>query len=229
VSFTKIKIDPCGTNLYCVASMFLSHRLYNLLSYFPSVYDFPHQTVFMSVAAGASTLEHKKEKVSRVKSLLDSSLMIFSVPGSSLTVKEVQTLRRKLPETTTVSVVKNKLMARALEGTDFNAASGTLLKGSNMWFFIQEDIQGSMKVFQEFVKESNKKDTHFPMGGVIEGDLLDSAGVIAVSKLPSKKELYAKIAGSIKQVPTKLARVVKATPTKLARAIKLATEEKKEE
>jgi len=177
---------------------------------------------------GASTMEHKVAKVSRVKSLLETSQMIFSVPGSSVTVKEVQNLRRALPDTTTVSIVKNKLMARALEGTDFDVASGTLLKGSNMWFFIEEDIGSSIKVFQDFVKENNKKDTHFPLGGVIEGDLLDSAGVIAVSKLPSKKELYAKIAGSIKQVPTKLARVVKATPTKLARAIKLATEKNDE-
>jgi large subunit ribosomal protein L10 len=43
--------------------------------------------------------------------------------------------------------------------------------------------------------------------------------------LPSKQELYARIAGSILAVPTKVARVIKAPNSKLARAIKLATDE----
>jgi hypothetical protein len=50
----------------------------------------------------------------------------------------------------------------------------------------------------------------------------DKAGVIAISKLPSKIELITKIAGSIKAVPTKVARVIKAPGEKTARAIKLA-------
>ena len=176
----------------------------------------------------ASTLEGKKERAQNVKGLLEGSQMIFSAPASSLSVKQVQGLRRSLPEGTTVSVVKNKIMARALEGTEYEVASGSLLKGANMWFFIEQDIGATIKAFNAFVKESNTKDTHFPLGGVIEGQVLDGAGVDAVSKLPSKKELYAMIAGRIKAVPTKLARVIKAPNTKLARVIKLATEKNNE-
>jgi len=176
----------------------------------------------------ATTLEGKKERVSAVKELLEKSQMIYSVPGSSLTVKQVQQLRRSLPEGTTMSVVKNKLMARALEGTEFEVASGSLLKGSNMWFFIEEDIKASISALSAFTKENKKEDTHSPLGGVIEGQVLDAAAVDAVSKLPSKKELYAQIAGCINAVPTKLARAVKAPTSKLARAIKLATDKNNE-
>ena len=176
----------------------------------------------------ATTLEGKKQRVSAIKELLGKSKMIYSVPASSLTVKQVQNLRRSLPEGTTVSVVKNKVMARSLEGTEYEVGTGSLLKGANMWFFIEEDIGASIKAFNAFVKESNKKETHFPLGGVIDGQVLDSAGVDAVSKLPSKKELYAQIAGRIKAVPTKLARVIKEPNAKLARAIKLATEKNNE-
>jgi len=171
----------------------------------------------------ASTLDGKKEKVESVKGLLDTSQMIFTVPASSLTVGESQSLRRSMPEGTTISVVKNTLMNRAVEGTEYENATSELLKGSNMWFFIEEDIGASIKAWNAFAKEAGKKETHAILGGVVEGTAYDQKGIDAIGKLPSKLELYAKIAGSIKAVPTKVARVIKAPNSKLARAIKLAT------
>ena len=175
----------------------------------------------------ATTVEGKKEKVSKVKDLIDTSQMIFTVPASSITVSESESLRRSMPEGTTISVVKNTLMARAVEGTEYEAAT-SLLKGSNMWFFIEEDIGASIKAFNTFAKENDKKETHGIVGGVLEGAAYDAKGIEAIAKLPSKQELYAKIAGSIQAVPTKVARVIKAPNSKLARAIKLATAEESE-
>lgn len=180
-------------------------------------------TALMGGASGfATSLEGKIARVERVKTLLDSSDMIFTMPASSMTVGETQTLRRSLPEGTTMSVIKNKLMNRAVEGTDFEA-SASLLKGANAWFFIEDDIGGTIRAVKAFLKESGKTETHSINGGVMEGTVYDAAGVDAIGKLPSKDELYAKIAGSIKAVPTKVARVIKAPNSKLARAIKLAT------
>jgi large subunit ribosomal protein L10 len=173
----------------------------------------------------ATTLEGKKAVVGRVKELLDSSEMVFSIPAGSMTVAQTQTLRRSLPEGTTMSTIKNKLMLRALEGTEYESAA-SLVKGPNTWFFIQEDISGTIKAFSAFTKAESKQESHPILGGVIEGEVYDSAGVEAIGKLPSKLELYAKIAGSIKAVPTKVARVIKAPNSKLARAIKLAGETK---
>ena len=172
----------------------------------------------------ATSKEGKVERVDSVKQLLGKTQMIISVPANKLTVKQVSLLRRSLPSGTTAQVVKNTLMARACEGTTFEQATSGMLKGSNMWFFIEEDIGGTVKAFNQFVKENNKKDYHTILGGVIEGVAYDGAGVDAISKLPSKLELIARIAGGIKAVPTKVARVVKAPGSKLARAIKLATD-----
>lgn len=181
----------------------------------------------MGGASGyATSLAGKETKVAAVKGLLDTSEMIFSVPASALSVKQVQILRRSLPEGTTMSVVKNKLMARAMDGTDYDMGDDTsLLKGANMWFFIEEDIGGTIKSFNSFTKDANKKETHGIQGGVIDGGVVDASQVAAIAKLPSKLELIAQIAGGINAVPTKLARVVKAPSSKLARAIKLATDE----
>eukprot|EP00562_Extubocellulus_spinifer_P015998 CAMPEP_0178568934 /NCGR_PEP_ID=MMETSP0697-20121206/16205_1 /TAXON_ID=265572 /ORGANISM="Extubocellulus spinifer, Strain CCMP396" /LENGTH=219 /DNA_ID=CAMNT_0020203131 /DNA_START=12 /DNA_END=671 /DNA_ORIENTATION=+ len=175
-------------------------------------------------SAYATSLEGKKERVATLKERLDTSQMVFTCPAGGLTVAETQTLRRSLPEGSSVSVVKNKLMARALEGTDYEVATD-LTKGPNMWFFIEEDIGGTIKAFNSFAKDYEKKETHSIIGGAMEGTLYDPAGVKAIGALPSKDELIARIAGGINAVPTKLARVIKAPNSKLARAIKLATDE----
>jgi large subunit ribosomal protein L10 len=179
--------------------------------------------LYMGGASGfASSLDGKKVKVARVQELLETSDMVFACPASSITVTQAQLLRRSLPEGSVVSVVKNTIMKRAIEGTEFEAAA-SMMKGANMWFFIEEDIGGTIKAWKSFVKESGKEETHSIFGGVIEGTFYDDKGVETIGKLPSKDELYAQIAGSIKAVPTKVARVIKAPNSKLARAIKLAT------
>ena len=160
--------------------------------------------------------------VGNVQELLEDSEMIFTVPASSLTVSETESLRQSVPEGTTIKVVQNKLMARAVEGTDYEAAT-SMLSGANMWFFIKDDIGGTLKAYNSFVKDTGKKESHPLLGGVVEGTKYDAKGIEAIGKLPSKQELYARIAGSIKAVPTKVARVIKAPNSKLARAIKLAT------
>lgn len=185
------------------------------------------QPLFMGGGRGiATSLDGKKATIEKVKGLLDTSEMVFTVPASSITVSQAETLRRSLPENTVAKVVKNKLMVRALEGTAYEVAKDdALLKGANMWFFIQDDIGATIKAYNAFLKSVGKIETHGINGGIMEGTIYDSKGVQAIGNLPSKQELYARIAGGIKAVPTKVARVIKAPNSKLARAIKLATDE----
>mmetsp|Transcript_561 Transcript_561/g.1655 ORF Transcript_561/g.1655 Transcript_561/m.1655 type:complete len:217 (-) Transcript_561:92-742(-) len=186
------------------------------------------QSALFGGASGyATTLEGKTSRVANIKERLDTSQMVFTCPAGGLTVAQTQSLRRSLPEGSSVSVVKNTLMARALEGTDYDVATD-LAKGPSMWFFIEDDIGGTIKAFNSFAKDFDKKESHAILGGAMEGVVYDPAGVKAIGALPSKDELIARIAGGINAVPTKLARVVKAPNSKLARAIKLATEENSE-
>jgi large subunit ribosomal protein L10 len=176
-------------------------------------------------AAGfATSRDGKQETVAAVQGLLETSDMVFAVSASALTVAESQALRVGMPEGTTVKVVKNTLMARAVAGTDYEAAT-SLLQGANMWFFVEEDIAATVKAYKAFTKEAGKQETHPFLGGVLEGTVYDAAGVDVIGKLPSKQELYAQIAGRIQAVPTKVARVIKAPNSKVARAIKLAGEQ----
>jgi large subunit ribosomal protein L10 len=186
-------------------------------------------SLYMGGGSGyATTRVGKEARVERVKELLDSSQMIFSIPAGSMTVKQQAGLRGSMPEGTTVSVIKNSLMVRALDGTEYESAT-SFLKGPNMWFFIEEDISATVKAYRVFLKEQQKQESHPILGGVLEGKAYDAAGVSAIGDLPTKDELYAQIAGAIKAVPTKVARVIKAPGSKLARAIKLATMPEPEE
>ena len=174
----------------------------------------------------ATTLEGKTARVEKVEKLLESSEMLIKVRGDALTVKEVQLLRRSLPESTTMSVVKNKLMLKACEGTDYQNALSDGLSGSNMWFFIEEDIGGTVKSINAFTKEAEKTESHPILGGITEGTFYDAAKVTAISKLPSKLELITKVAVLVKAIPTKVARTIKEPGAKLARTIKLVADQK---
>eukprot|EP00612_Vaucheria_litorea_P002013 CAMPEP_0171455382 /NCGR_PEP_ID=MMETSP0945-20130129/2301_1 /TAXON_ID=109269 /ORGANISM="Vaucheria litorea, Strain CCMP2940" /LENGTH=185 /DNA_ID=CAMNT_0011980615 /DNA_START=167 /DNA_END=724 /DNA_ORIENTATION=- len=182
----------------------------------------------MGGAAGvASTRKGKEISIGKIKSELEGCEMIFAIPSSNIEVNQVTTLRKSLPENTTAKVVKNKLMERAVMGTEWEAVSGEMLKGENMWFFVRDDISGSIKILKKFLKDNGKDQTHQPKFGVIEGGPLDAEGVEAISKLPTKQELYQKIAVSINLVPTKIARGINLVPTKVGRSVKLAFAEEK--
>lgn len=205
----------------CVAASFtcnspVSHRR-------PTFSRSSRSSIHMGGGTGyATTLAGKKDKVTRVKTLLDSSELIFKVPADSLSVPEMAMLRNSLPETTTAAVVKNKLFNIAAAESDYSDC-GTLLKGSNLWFFIEDDLAGTVKALNAFRKESGKEESHTVLGGMVDGGVVTPEEVIEISKLPSKIELITKIACGIKAVPTKIARVVNQPGTKVARAIKLAT------
>lgn len=171
-----------------------------------------------------STVEGKQAKVAQVTELLENSALIFAVPSQGLTVKEVSDLRNRLPENSKAVVVKNTLMRRACEGTDW-AASGELTTKENMWFFVNEDeMRGSLDAYSDWVKEF-KLDEKCPLkGGVFEGAAQDQKGVEAVGKLPTKLELYQKIAVSINMAGAQgiAVRLKKAAGGKLVKAINMA-------
>lgn len=186
----------------------------------------PSRTALFGGAGGyASTLDGKKERVETVKELLDSSQMIFTVPAGGITVAQTQDLRRSLPEGTTMSVIKNKLMSRAIEGTKYEPV-GEMLQGANMWFFIEEDMRGSVAAFNTFTKDNSLKESHGILGGNFDGENLDSKGVPETANLPTKIESITAIAGRIKGITTKVARVIKEPSSKMARAFNAVAEEK---
>ena len=98
-----------------------------------------------------------------------------------------------------------------------------LLSDAAAFLFTGEEIGAAVKAYKGFQKETKKTELR---GGVMEGQALSKEQVEALGDLPTKDELYAKIAGSINALATKLAVGVNEIPTGLARGLKAYSEKK---
>ncbi|CAM9125512.1 unnamed protein product [Chrysoparadoxa australica] len=166
----------------------------------------------------ASTRPGKELSVKSVQDKLADATLIFSMKGSGISGDKIVTLRKTLPEGVTCQVVKNKLMRIAVKGTQFESITDDMTRGENMWIFANDDsLSESIKFVRNFISEAELKETHNLKYGVMDGKVLTAEEVVAISKLPTKKELYQKIAVAIKSVPTKVGKGINLVPTKVGR------------
>ncbi len=168
------------------------------------------------------TLAGKKQLVSEMKDLLGKTQMAIVMDYAGLTVAETTDLRTRLFEKgATCKVAKNTLVQKAIDGDENWMALSELLKGTNAFILVQDDLGGAIKAYKEFQKVSKKSEIR---GGILEGKVLTPKQVDAIGDLPSKEQLMAQIAGAINGVATKLAIGINEIPTSLARAVKAVSE-----
>ncbi len=164
------------------------------------------------------TLEDKQSIVAELKQTLSESQLAMVIEYQGLSVAEITDLRRRMrPTGTLCKVTKNTLMGIAVEGDRNWQPMTEFLKGSSVFLLVQDDMKGAIKAYQEFQKATKKTELR---GGVMEGRALTEADVKALTELPSKEELMARLAGGLKAVSTKLAVSLNAVPTQLAVGIK---------
>ena len=168
------------------------------------------------------SLAVKNEIIADLKKTLSESQLAIVIDYKSLTVAEITDLRRRLrPKGGSCQVAKNTLMRIAVEGNETWQPMQELLTGTSAFLFVQEDIGGAIKAYQEFQKATKKTELR---GGVMEGRVLREADVKALADLPSKEQLMAQIAGALNGVATKLAVGISQVPTSIARGLKAYAE-----
>ena len=164
------------------------------------------------------TVEQKQAIITELKQTLSESQLAIVIEYQGLSVAEITDLRRRLRPTGTVcKVTKNTLMRIAVDGDNNWQPMTEFLKGSSVFLLVQNDMKAAIKAYEEFQKVTKKTELR---GGVMEGRALTEADVKALTELPSKEELMARLAGGFKAIPTKLAVGLNAVPTKLAVGIK---------
>ena len=164
------------------------------------------------------TIEQKQAIITELKQTLSESQLAIVIEYQGLSVAEITDLRRRLRPTGTVcKVTKNTLMRIAVDGDNNWQPMTEFLKGSSVFLLVQNDMKAAIKAYEEFQKVTKKTELR---GGVMEGRALTEADVKALTELPSKEELMARLAGGLKAIPTKLAVGLNAVPTKLAVGIK---------
>lgn len=169
----------------------------------------------------------KSAVVEEVKEILADTSLMFCVRSEGITVNDINMLRQKFPESVTMRCVKNTLVKRAVEDFPKFQGGDALLEYSNYWFFCPEDdMRSTVDIWTDYIKETKKEDNDI-VGGLFEGEVLDKAGVVAVTKLPTKQELMQQTAVMLKQLPTKLARTLnEAGAARVARVTKQASGQK---
>lgn len=164
------------------------------------------------------TVEEKQVMITKLKQSLSESHLAMVIEYQGLSVAEITDLRRRLrPSGTVCKVSKNTLMRLAVDGDERWQPMTEFLKGSSVFLLVQDDMKAAIKAYEEFQKVTKKTALR---GGVMEGRLLTEADVKAISELPSKEELMARLAGGLKAVSTKLAVGLNAVPKQLAVGIK---------
>ncbi len=116
---------------------------------------------------------------------------------NALGVKDNEVLRSKLREEGgEYYVAKKTLLDLALKENKIEVDI-KVLDGKVAAVFSYEDEVASAKILGNFLKDKEKADKIVFLGGVLDGKFLDKSQVEALSKLPSKQELYAKLVGSL--------------------------------
>jgi len=130
-------------------------------------------------------------------------------------------------------VVKNNLMSiAATQASEANPKLASLAEAKfdldNAWLITGEETLGSsIKSFNKAVEALKKENKELQLDArmvYFDGQILDGSALSKLEKMPSREELYAKIAMLVKAVPTKLARSINAIPTKVGRSIKLVSD-----
>ena len=157
----------------------------------------------------------KEKLVSSLNDALSGTACVVITHQSGLTVAEVTTLRRRMREAgASFKVTKNRLARLALQGTKFEQLS-PLFTGPTAIAYSKDPVAAA-RVAVEF---ANTNDKLTIVGGALDAQRLDAAGVKALATMPSLDELRGKLIGMLQTPATRIASVLQAPGGQVARVL----------
>ncbi len=146
-------------------------------------------------------LNEKKEKVAKIAELLKSSAAGVLVDYSGINVEDDTKLRKELREAgVKYFVEKNTLLRLAMNEVGYEGLTG-VLNGTTA-LAVSEDETAAARILGKYADDH---DNFKLKAGFIGSEIYDAAGVMALSKIPSKNELLAQLVGSLQGPIQKLA------------------------
>src|SRR5579864_5643104 len=138
--------------------------------------------------------ERKNQSIAELRRRIEASPNLFLTDYRGLTVSELRNLRTALrKQAATFAVVKNTLFGIAI-GDDKRGQLAQFLEGPTGVAFAGEDAVAAAKALVQFATESKKLQIK---AGLVDGEYYDAAKVAALSRVPSRAELLAKLVGSL--------------------------------
>ncbi len=172
----------------------------------------------------ALTRAKKAQKVEQLAGELEGSTSAIIGTFSKLSVAQDFELRQKVREAGgRYRVVKNKLAARASEGTGIEAALQGL-KGVSSVAYTSGDPVALAKALSAWVKDN--AEWTFKLG-IVDGKVINVEEVQALATMPAKEEIFAKLLFLINAPAQRLATVLAATGRDLAVVLNQGVEKEK--
>jgi large subunit ribosomal protein L10 len=150
-------------------------------------------------------LEGKKAIVAEVQQAAEGALSAVIADSRGVTVGDMNALRKEARENGVwLKVVRNTLARRALQGTEFECVSDTLI-GPSIIAFSSEHPGAGARILKEFAKSNDKLELK---GAAFEGKVTDIA---LLASLPTYDEAIAKLMSVMKEASAgKLVRTIAA-------------------
>lgn len=171
----------------------------------------------------AIRLEDKKQIVSEVNEAATSALSAVLADYRGVTVSDLTLLRKNARQNGVyLRVVRNTLLKRAVEGTNFECINSALT-GPTILAFSMEDPGAAARVLKDFAKGNDK----FEVKALsIGGKLLGADQIDALANLPTYDQAVSMLMSVMLAPVTKLVRTFNEVPTKVTRAVAAVRDQK---
>ncbi len=141
-------------------------------------------------------LEDKKAIVAEVTEAAKGALSAVAADSRGVTVAKMTALRKSAREAGVyMRVVRNTLLTRAVEGSDFECMKDVFV-GPTLIAFSNEHPGAAARLFKEFAKGNDKFSIK---GGAFQGEFIPAAQIDRLATLPTYEEALAKLMATMKE------------------------------
>jgi len=143
----------------------------------------------------ATTKEQKKEILQNLKDKIKKAKSVLFVKFNGLGVKENEALRKELKQEEGDYMVAKKTLIDIAFKEENHEVGAKSFEGQVATVFGYNDEVAPAKILGKFIKVNEGK-IEF-ISGILDNKIIDAKAAEALTKIPSKNELYAKMVGSL--------------------------------
>ncbi len=171
-------------------------------------------------------LEDKRAIVVSVNAAAAEALSAVVADYRGLSVSEMTALRVKARETGVyLKVVRNTLAKRAVEGTEYECLSDSLV-GPTILAFSQADPGAAARLIKDFAKDHDALEVKaLAVGGVA----YEAKDINVLAKLPTRDEALAQLMSVMQAPVAKFVRTLNEVPGKFVRTVAAVKDKKQQE
>ncbi len=159
--------------------------------------------------------QQKEELIATLRKVVEQTAIVLLVRNEGLSVGDFTELRRNGTKVgVTIRVAKNRLVRRALAGSDEACVDDWLV--GPLALVTSQDPVSAAKVVVNYAKKNPKL---VIVGAAMGTERLESERVKALADLPSLDELHAKLIGLLRAPATKIAQTLNAPAVQVARVL----------